>query len=481
MPTKAESTTSSKISSTGQHRAPQRLPLAHVVGQQRHPPAAALELAHQLDHRLVRVQRVEVDLAEAVQLGSVAELGLERVREPVEEVRLGDLARVSSSNSGCSPSRSATACIARPSASTEIPVSSWKAANELDQRRRQHAAEVGDRRPRSRRPHARVDQVEDAAAALAAQLDDRRDPRRRPPSFDREIAPTTPDARIAAAPPPVELEPDPAQLAVGAVLGREQGLVELLEARRGRRSRPATSSSPCPSAPAGRSAASASSRPSPRRAESTADALDLVPVELAARAPRAAGLRGSRVELGEPRRRPTRSCSRSPRRRLELERDALTHRSSPGVELGGRSVDLVGACPRSRSPGRPAAAWPAGPVAAGRGPRPPAPESIVQPTETRRCASRATTPRKSARVGGISSSEAEDVGDEPGGEQQRAAEDDHAPSKTSRAGTRPSASAAVEAPPGRPSLRARQRRAERSRRGSGARASARRRSPRRPG
>ena len=38
---------------------------------------------------------------------------------------------LSSSNSGCAPSRSAMRAIALPSASSGMPVSSWKAAKEL--------------------------------------------------------------------------------------------------------------------------------------------------------------------------------------------------------------------------------------------------------------------------------------------------------------------------------------------------------------
>ncbi len=50
-----------------------------------------LGLAHQVDHRLVGVERLEVDLAEAVELGPVPELGLQCVAELPQEVDLGEL------------------------------------------------------------------------------------------------------------------------------------------------------------------------------------------------------------------------------------------------------------------------------------------------------------------------------------------------------------------------------------------------------
>src|SRR5262249_54069350 len=47
--------------------------------------------AHQIEHRLVRLECLEVDLAKAMQLRAVAELGLEPPGEGVEELPLGDL------------------------------------------------------------------------------------------------------------------------------------------------------------------------------------------------------------------------------------------------------------------------------------------------------------------------------------------------------------------------------------------------------
>ena len=59
------------------HRAPVRLPLAHVVGEQGHPVAARTRRAHHPDHRLVDVERLEVDVGEAVELRLMAQVDCE--------------------------------------------------------------------------------------------------------------------------------------------------------------------------------------------------------------------------------------------------------------------------------------------------------------------------------------------------------------------------------------------------------------------
>ncbi|MEJ7716408.1 MAG: hypothetical protein WKF31_00005 [Thermoleophilaceae bacterium] len=71
-------------------RPPERLPLAHVVGEQGGAKSGLARLAHALDHRRVRVQVLEVDLAEAVERDPGAEVGL----EAAEELALGDPARL---------------------------------------------------------------------------------------------------------------------------------------------------------------------------------------------------------------------------------------------------------------------------------------------------------------------------------------------------------------------------------------------------
>ena len=74
-----------------QLRAPHRLPLADVVGQHRHPVARVAQLAPSASIiGSFGLQRLEVDLLEAVQRRPVAELGLEAVAEHVEEALLGD-------------------------------------------------------------------------------------------------------------------------------------------------------------------------------------------------------------------------------------------------------------------------------------------------------------------------------------------------------------------------------------------------------
>ena len=68
----------------GQLRAPERLPLADVVREQRRAQAAAAQLADELDHLPVRLEALEVELAQPgeveaglqVRLDPVAELGL---------------------------------------------------------------------------------------------------------------------------------------------------------------------------------------------------------------------------------------------------------------------------------------------------------------------------------------------------------------------------------------------------------------------
>ena len=74
-----------------QHRAPEGLPLAHVVGQQRHPHPAGLGRPHLGDHRLVRLERLEVDLLEPVHLRLVAQLHGELGPQRGQELVLGQV------------------------------------------------------------------------------------------------------------------------------------------------------------------------------------------------------------------------------------------------------------------------------------------------------------------------------------------------------------------------------------------------------
>ena len=112
-----------------QLRAPQLLPLAHVVGEDRHPVAAARAArASASSIGSFGVQRLEVDLPEPVQRRAVAELRLEPPARSSRNSCSVSSPR-SSRNSGYSPSRSATRCMPRPSCSIEMPVSSWNAAN----------------------------------------------------------------------------------------------------------------------------------------------------------------------------------------------------------------------------------------------------------------------------------------------------------------------------------------------------------------
>src|SRR6185369_4615785 len=98
--------------------------------------------------RLVRVERVEVDLAEAVQAGPVAELGLEVRAQQLKELRLLDLApleleeRVVAALLGRGAQRLAEVF----GRYLNLVLDPFEAA---EQRRRQDAAEVGDDRPDS--------------------------------------------------------------------------------------------------------------------------------------------------------------------------------------------------------------------------------------------------------------------------------------------------------------------------------------------
>ena len=92
------------------------------------------------------VQRLEVDLAEAVQRRPVPELGLERPTRGPRGSRLATLARARAGRADTRRRARPTRCIPRPSCSIEMPVSSWKAREGLDQAVRQHAAEVADHR-----------------------------------------------------------------------------------------------------------------------------------------------------------------------------------------------------------------------------------------------------------------------------------------------------------------------------------------------
>ena len=84
IPTKAESTTTSKISSISgsfaRHSGSHSRTL-FVSSAVRMPRVA--QLAHEVDHRLVRLEALEVELAQAVEVEAVAELALDaRERTP---------------------------------------------------------------------------------------------------------------------------------------------------------------------------------------------------------------------------------------------------------------------------------------------------------------------------------------------------------------------------------------------------------------
>ena len=329
-----------------------------------------------------------------------------------------------------------------------------------DQRGGQDAAEVGDH-GRIRRCHAGAQDVEDAGAAAApGARSSGAETRSTPPLGAETIDAAAPDAHRQRLRGRVELEPDPARRAVGPVLGREQRLVELLEAV-AVADRAATISSPWPSAPAGRSAAIASSRPSSRRAESTRTALDLVPVELAAEPPRAARRRPPPGAIAASASVVPLEAQPVAGRVLELERDVLTHGRSPG-ELGRRVGHLAGAAlvvvaaaaapPRARRPG-------AGPRAGPAGRRRPRDPETVQPT--RPAAGRAARRRRGRPRGSAGSAAAKPITSvmNPGASSNAPPRMIIAPSKVSWAGTRPVGERQVEALPGRPSLRAGQRRA----------------------
>ena len=131
----------------------------------------------------------------------------------------------SSSNSGCSPSRSAIRCIAVPSALGRDPRLVLEGGEGAEQRRRQHTAEVGDHR---------ADRHRHVVAAA------RRCPTRRPRRGER----TSARARVGPSPSRTstsprrspasrnggdpgsgpELDPDPSGSAAGVVLGRQQRL-----------------------------------------------------------------------------------------------------------------------------------------------------------------------------------------------------------------------------------------------------------------
>ena len=69
--------------------APPVLPLAHVVRADCEPVAASAQLAHELDHRLVRVEVGEVALPEAVEADLTSERAGEGIGEQLQEPGLG--------------------------------------------------------------------------------------------------------------------------------------------------------------------------------------------------------------------------------------------------------------------------------------------------------------------------------------------------------------------------------------------------------
>ena len=342
MPTKPESTTSSKISSTGSIERHSVLPFADVVGQQRHPVAAAPDLAHQLDHRLVRLQGLEVDLAEAVHLGPVAELGLERRADPLEEVGLGHppgLERVQRMVAVALGDR-----LHRPAERLGgDPGAILKRRERVHQRRRQHAAEVRDHGLDRRVPHAgrRMSSAPAPAAPADAQgqrggrpaqrrrrrARSRRSRRPRPGSASR---PRTGRARArpAAAARRARTRSRAASRRAARTTRRRRARRRPAP-RRGRRRPPGAARRP-------RSAARRRAAPESTRTASTSSQSSSPARRQTGRSRDGSRARGRRARPSAHSKR-----RRSAAGRLELERDDLTHAAHRARSPGARSTSCA--------------------------------------------------------------------------------------------------------------------------------------------
>ena len=145
----------------GEDRAPARLPLAHVVRQQRGAVARGARAGGEVEHGLVRAQRGPVALGELVHGDGPAHLGRQRAADPVQEVGLGhppELELVDGVGA-------VGLCHRRDRAAEGLEGNArvvLEGGEAGQQRRRQNAADVADQRPeapgrrdRRRRRHVR--------------------------------------------------------------------------------------------------------------------------------------------------------------------------------------------------------------------------------------------------------------------------------------------------------------------------------------
>jgi hypothetical protein len=126
-----------------QHRPPARLPFADVVRQHRQPVPAVAQLPEERDHRLVRPEVGEVALAERVHLDVAAEVRAQLRAERGKEVALGHargLELVHGVRAGAlrEPLQGGAH---RPLVQAVLLL---ERGERLDERRREHAAEVAD-------------------------------------------------------------------------------------------------------------------------------------------------------------------------------------------------------------------------------------------------------------------------------------------------------------------------------------------------
>ncbi len=277
----------------------------------------------------------------------VAELGLERVGDLTEEVGLGHPAglehvqRVLPVALGDRLHRPAERLAGDPGLVLE-------GGERVDQRGRQDAAEVGDHRPDPRRSHdGRRMSSDPVPASPPARSTSAALSRLTPPLSELETRRGLPgDSNRHRVLGRVELQPDPSRLPVGPVLGRQQGLVELLE-RLGVADR---AGGDLLAVALGAGGAQRRDRQQPPVVEpggEHAHRLDLVPVELAAEPPDRLLAGRRRIEVGELVGAPL-EPQRLARRVPELQRHRLTHGAHRPPARDRRSPR--GRCPRSRSP-----------------------------------------------------------------------------------------------------------------------------------
>ena len=271
-------------------------------------------------------------------LGPVAELGLERRRGPESRNSASVIRPVSSSNSGCAPSRSAIACIARPSDSAGDPGAGperrrTSASAASSARRRSPRSPLGSRAPAASTSRTPTPALAGRTAARAPLR-----PARRRTLLASRATPVASPAIRTGSPPciAVELEPDPARQPSGPYSVESSASSSWSNASASP-SAPATISSPWPAAPGGRSAATAIRRPSSSRAESDPQRLDLVPVELAGESPDRVLRRSPRDRARRARRRATRSAAARRLGSVNSSASDLSHRVAPrGSSAAGR-------------------------------------------------------------------------------------------------------------------------------------------------